>query len=143
MNITLIPAEICHLDLVYNFIRMLESEETDRELFAANYAANLADDNIIYRLICASGEICGFVSVHLQILLHHNAVVAEIQELIIDEAYRSKGAGGKALRQIELLLNDRGITQLEVCTNRKRDRTIKFYSGNDFSETHCKFTKKL
>jgi len=142
-DVTVIAAEPDTCRYIYNLVCRLEQTSFDYEEFKKNYAANLKNPDIQYLIITCNGERCGFISLHCQILLHHNAKIAEIQEFIIEEQYRSRGIGKKVISEIKKKCMLEKIDQLEVCTNKKRTATQAFYAANNFIESHLKYTMRL
>ncbi len=86
-------AEAEDRDAVARLIEQLEERAIDREAFNAVYQENLNNPQIVYQIALSEGKIRGFVSVHVQKLLHHTAPIAEIQELVVDEKCRGQGVG--------------------------------------------------
>lgn len=71
------------LEDVYRLICDLEGEPLNPIHFAQNYEANLADSNIHYLVTCEGDKVIGFLSMHVQAILHHERLTCEIQELNI------------------------------------------------------------
>jgi PhnO protein len=119
-------------------------EEADFKIadFTYLYEKNINNKQIIYlAAVNAEQEIIGFISAHLQLLLHHCGRVAEIQELFVDPAYRNVKIGSALLNEIEKLLQGEGCIQVEVTANIKRNTAHAFYMHAGFVETHKKFVK--
>lgn len=110
--------------------------------FTLLYEKNLSNRQIFYLVaVNPEQEIIGFISAHLQFLLHHCGKVAEIQELFVDPAYRNVKIGSALLNAIEELLRSAGCIQVEVTANIKRNTAHAFYMHAGFVETHKKFVK--
>lgn len=62
-------------------------------------------------------DIVGFVSLHIQELLHHAERIGEIQELIVSEKERGIGIGKKLFEKTKEVCQQEGAVQLEVCCN--------------------------
>lgn len=142
-KIELIRATKTDDDYIYKIICDLEEQIFDYKVFKKNFNSNLCIKNIDYYIIELNSKKCGFISLYTSILLHHNARITEIQELIIEEKYRSNGLGRKVMELAEKICKDNKVEQLEVCTNIKRTMSQNFYKNNGFNETHYKYTKKL
>jgi PhnO protein len=128
---------------IHGLLCLLEQTAFGYELFKKNYLDNLMDADIDYFVIEHNHEKCGFISIHRQTLLHHNAKIGEIQEFIIEERFRKKGIGSEAIRMVKEKCKTNNVSQLEVCTNKKRVDTQFFYRSNHFIESHFKFTMSM
>lgn len=132
------------IESIFALVCELESTTLDLEDFSSVYLDNLEDKNIHY--IVAENrnkEIVGFISLHIQKLLHHVGKIGKIQELIISAKERGRGVGKELLKQAKGIALDSGCIQLEVCCNRKRKESHEFYMSQEFKKTHYKFTDKI
>ena len=132
--------------VVYRLICELEegaNEAIEWELFLAVYRRNLGDPNVCYRVAEEDGEVIGFVSLHVQWLLHHCGPVAELQELIVSSSHRGKGLGVKLLEDMREEARRRGCLQIELCCNRMREASNAFYGRHGFQKSHFKHTLKF
>ncbi|QQS06635.1 MAG: GNAT family N-acetyltransferase [Fibrobacterota bacterium] len=143
LQATLRPATESDLDFVHRLVCDLEDQTFDREKFREFFQQNLSNPMVTYSIASLDGVDCGFVSVHTQSLLHHCGRIAEIQELVVAEAFRSRKVGQQVLHLIREACEADGIFQLEVCTNRKRVQAQRFYLANGFQDTHHKFCLTL
>ncbi len=133
-------------EVVYRLICELEEggdESIEREPFLAVYRRNMGDPNICYRVAEEDGEVIGFVSLHVQWLLHHCGPVAELQELIVSSAHQGKGLGAQLIDEMREEARRRGCLQIELCCNRKREASNAFYGRRGFQKSHFKHTMKL
>jgi PhnO protein len=129
--------------IIYDFICLLEDSTLDVNAFNAIFQHNLANPNVHYLVAERAGAVLGFVSCHVQYLLHHTGKVGEIQELFVRPELRSQGIGRQlvaALNELALLEN---FVNLEVTTNQKRLNTVRFYERELFIRTHVKLVKPL
>ncbi|MDB5242859.1 MAG: family acetyltransferase [Spirosoma sp.] len=130
-------------DVVYGFLCDLEGSLLDAGLFTDVFRHNLANPMIHYLVAEWAGLVVGFVSCHVQYLLHHTGKVAEIQELYVKPDYRNQRIGHQLITTLDTLAIREGFVNLEVTTNRKRHDTIRFYEQEHFSSTHLKLVKSL
>ena len=129
---------------VYEQICKLENKLLIFNTFKNRFINNIYNKNIIYLVaIAKSKEIVGFISCHIQDLLHHNKKVAEIQELYVNQHFRNSGIGSSLIKALKNKLNNRNCESLEVTAQNKRKITHKFYMKNGLSKTHIKFTSVL
>lgn len=131
------------INSVFNLICELENTAFDFEAFSEVYIANLNDKSIHYFLAKENDQALGFVSLYVQNLLHHCGKTGEIQELVIKDGYRSKGVGKLLLEKAEQLGTELGLQEIEVTSNKMRDRAHRFYIKENYADSHKKFTKKL
>jgi len=129
---------------VYEQICELEEITLDLNTFKNIFFNNINQNNNLYYLAEDSAGLClGFISCHVQELLHHVGKVAEIQELFVKHNYRNQGIGSLLVKHIESLLKEMGCVSYEVTAQNKRIRTHEFYKKENFIASHIKFTKTL
>ena len=132
------------LKKIYTLICELEKSILNFEDFNRAYIDNLQDKNIYYMVAeDEEKEIVGFISLHIQKLLHHVGNIGEIQELIVLDKARRVGIGKELLKQAKKLAIEKGCIQLEVCCNTKREESHLFYISQKLKKTHYKFTYDL
>ena len=56
---------------------------------------------MLYYVAESDGDIVGFGSLHIELLLHHAGLAGEIQELVVHETVRSKGIGVELVSRLE------------------------------------------
>jgi PhnO protein len=129
---------------VYEQICELESFTFEIKYFENIFFHNINDTNKLYYLAeDTMGNCLGFISCHIQFLLHHCGKVAEIQELFVKTDYRNRGVGGKLIGYIEEMLKELDCVSFEVTAQNKRLETHEFYKNNGFKNSHLKFTKTI
>jgi PhnO protein len=129
---------------VYEQICDLEANSFNIKLFESIFFQNINDNDKLYYLAEDNmGNCLGFVSCHLQLLLHHCGKVAEIQELFVKNEVRGKGIGKKLIGYIEGILKELDCVSFEVTAQNKRIETHEFYKNNGFKNSHLKFTKTI
>jgi PhnO protein len=129
--------------IIYNFINELESDVFDEKIQKSIFLENLKNENIIYLLAFENDEPAGFISCHAQRLLHHAALIGEIQEMIVAEKFRSKGIGKLLVEELINIAKSKGINQLEVTSSKKRESAHRFYVREGFAQSHFKFTRTI
>lgn len=132
-----------HFPQIYSLICDLEETSLDRSKLETVYLRNLADPGIHYLIALENGEAAGFASVHVQYLLHHGGKIAELQEIVVAESHRGQGIGGRLFSEAEKTARAAGCLQLEVCCNRKRTDSHRFYEREGMAASHFKFTEVL
>lgn len=128
---------------VHKLICELENTNFEPERFKQFYLTNVRDQRNIYLVATVNGNVCGFISCHSQLLLHHMGIVYEIQEMYVCEEQRGKGLGVGLMKHLEKELKLRDCELLEVSSNRLRDSAHEFYTNRGFNRTHYKFTRNF
>ena len=136
-------AENKDFKIIYNFINELENAIFDEKIQQVIFSENLKNENIIYVLAFQNDEPAGFISCHAQWLLHHAALIGEIQEMIVAEKFRSQGVGKLLIAELIALAKSKGINQLEVASSKKRESAHRFYLREGFDQSHFKFTRTI
>lgn len=111
--------------------------------FKAIFSANLAHPLIAYWLAEYDQRPIGMISCHIQGLLHHAGRIAEIQEMFVEEPFRSRGIGKSLVAIVEQFARENKAQLLEVTTNQKRTDTHRFYLREGFVASHIKLVKSL
>jgi PhnO protein len=136
------PATADDFDTIYGFVRQLSTIEADEQMMRAIYELNLSSPDNIYLIAYARHVPVGFISCHVQELLHHGGPVGEIQELYVRENARGMGAGKMLLDRVKEIAGGNGVLQLEVAAGIGREAAHRFYLREGFADTHKKFVWK-
>lgn len=128
---------------VYDFINLLEDEVLDETVQRKLFLENILHPDIIYLLATADAKAVGFLSCHIQNLLHHGGRIGEIQELYVDESARNLGIGKQLTDELKEIAKARNVIQLEVTSRLSRTSAHRFYEREGFGFTHKKFLYKL
>lgn len=142
-DIRIRPANPADAEVIHAFLCDLEETTLDRTAFDQVFSHNLTNPMIIYLVAEQASAVVGFVSCHMQWLLHHTGKVGEIQELYVAPSHRSQRIGGQLINALNALADEHHLVNLEVTTNQKRLDTIRFYEQNGFRNTHYKLIKSL
>lgn len=127
------------LKKVYALISQLRTEQLNWEIFELKYNSNLSNFTIEYWLIEVDSSIIGMAGVQRNNFLHHDELVVEITEFVIDREFVGKGIGTKFLNFIIKAYPDYSI---ELSSNKNRDKAKEFYERLGFKNTHNKFVLK-
>lgn len=136
-------ATIDDLDSVYSLICDLESQELDRVAFDTIYRFNINSSEAIYIVADIDGRVVGFLSIHIQHILHHSKPTCELQELNVFDEYRSMGVGTALMQEAEKIATKLGLEEIELTTKVFRKRAQGFYTRLGYVNTHLKFVKKI
>ena len=137
------PARQNDAKTIYEFICDLEETPINYTNFETVFGQNLADPMVYYFIAERAGVVIGFISCHVQYLLHHTGRVGEIQELYVKPAHRNQGIGHQLMAALNALAVREGFVNLEVTTNRTRTDTVRFYEREHFFGTHVKLVKPI
>ncbi|WP_421829297.1 GNAT family N-acetyltransferase [Larkinella sp.] len=140
---TIRPADYQDVGTLYRFICELEETQLNAVAFRAVFQRNLTDKRVHYLVAEVNEDIVGFISCHVQYLLHHTGKVGEIQELYVMPEYRNQQIGRQLVAAMEQLAEAHGFVNLEVTANQKRTHTHRFYQQLTFQPSHFKFVKEF
>lgn len=133
--------EINDMEFVYQSICDLENEILNQSKFKEIFIENINQPNYLYLIAELQNEKIGFISFHVQNLLHHCGLVGEIQEFYIVSNYRNKGIGRLLMKEIMQYAVEHNLKSIEVSSNKNRIKNIEIYENLGFNLTHNKFTK--
>ncbi len=143
MHCLIRPVTPTDFEAVYAFINTLEDcvfpKESQRQIFLEN----LANPKHIFLLAEINQIPVGFLSCHVQNLIHHGGLVGEIQEMYVDANYRSRQIGQQLLDELKKLSKQNNLLQIEVTSGFKREKAHAFYEREGFFHTHKKFVLKM
>jgi len=125
---------------VYQMICALRDERLDRQAFSQVYLHNINHSDCFYCMASLEDKPVGFISLHIQQLLHHSGAVGEIQEFYINPDYRGKGIGKLLMEAVKNHAATKAVKSLEVASNKKRTENVQVYEKLGFRLTHNKFT---
>ncbi|GGB82722.1 GNAT family N-acetyltransferase [Dyadobacter sediminis] len=128
-------------ETIYQMICGLENREMDRTAYNKVFRANLKSDNIHYFIAELNGNPVGIVSCHIQPLLHHAALVSEIQEMYIAPDYRSAKIGKALMEHVTAFAKSQGAIQMEVTSRSTRENAHRFYQREGFEKSHVKLVR--
>jgi (aminoalkyl)phosphonate N-acetyltransferase len=131
-------AGIQDFNTVFTFISALEKETFDKRVLRTLYVKNIQNKENVY-LIAWQKVPVGYVSCHIQGLLHHGCYVAEIQEMYVVPEKRGQGIGKQLLDELKIILKKRKVRRIEVTSQVHRTQAHRFYQGENFRLTSKKF----
>ncbi|HEV7380599.1 MAG TPA: GNAT family N-acetyltransferase [Dyadobacter sp.] len=131
------------MDVIYDMICELENQQLDKVAFSRVYLKNIQNPDIDYFLAILDDKSVGMVSCHVQGLLHHAALVAEIQEMFVYADYRSQGIGELLMTRVVQYAIQKGAIQMEVTSRATREAAHRFYERESFLKSHVKLVRYL
>lgn len=135
------PANLWDGDAIYGMICGLENRMMDRTDFDFIFTRNLQNEMIGYFVAMIGDRPVGMGSCHIQTLLHHVAFVGEIQEMYVEENFRSQKIGSKLMDHLVTFARSKGAIQLEVTSRDYREKAHRFYQNEDFEKSHVKLIR--
>lgn len=142
-NFSIRKATIDDLESIYLLVCELEEQNMDGESFESTYLKNINDPNIHYLVAIINNRIVGFLSLHVQHILHHSKPTCELQELNITSELRGSGIGALLMKEVEPIAKELDLEEIELTTKIHRERAHSFYRNLGYMHTHNKFVKKL
>lgn len=121
----------------------LEDQTINFRNFEKCFIANLQNPLIHYVVAIVQEQAAGFISVHLQSLLHHAGPVAEIQELFVLDNFRQQSIGRLLFTEAQQWARKKSAVQIEVTALMHRAQAELFYKAMGFQPTHFKFSKLI
>ena len=143
IQIKLRKAKTHDSNYVFDLICQLVGFEFDKKSFGETFEKNLADPLVKYWVMEKENSIIGFVSLHIQKLLHHEKKVAEVQELCIHEKFTGMGFGKLLLDKAIQEAERQNCEIIELAASNKRVEAHRFYEREGWERSHFKFTRKL
>lgn len=125
---------------IYALICEMENKELPQHEFEQIYARQLQDEKYICLVYVTDARIVGCINLRMEWQLHHAEKICEIMELAVGKDYRSKGIGKSLFDAACEKAQHEGCSQIEVCCNRLRLRTHKFYEARGMHNFHYKFS---
>jgi glucosamine-phosphate N-acetyltransferase len=97
------------------------------------------------RYVCAveDGEIVGFASLSMKSSLWQEALLANLDELVVDEAWRGRGIGGALIDYVVEIARKTGCSRLELDSAFHRTDAHEFYERRGFEKRAFLFTMAL
>ena len=125
---------------IYQLICALEETAFPKGIFTWGYDAILADSSHLLLVAEEQGKVQGVLHLRMEFQLHHCDRIAEIMELIVSPAARSKGVGKALITAVKEQALLHHCVQIEVTSNQKRTNAHRFYQREGLTLTHVKLT---
>lgn len=114
--------------------QMVELEGDISPLTSAYVAHYIVNPNSHILLADQDGQVVGLISYSIRPDLYHAADCCLIQELVVDEAYRSQGIGGQLLEALLSRMQSRGVVEVSLGVGSDNVDAIRFYQAHGISE---------
>ncbi len=104
--------------------------------------AKLASDSNARAIVAASEElVVGLATVHVRYTLNHEAPIAQLTLLVVDEQQRTRGIGRSLVEAAEQWARSRGAKRIVVTTAVHRTDAHLFYEKLQFTHTGRRYGK--
>jgi GNAT superfamily N-acetyltransferase len=114
---------------------------TDPRIMPARLARLVADPNARCLVATSDDEVSGLATVHLRYTLNHEAPIAQLTLLVVDEAHRVHGVGRMLVAAAEEWARSRGAKRFVVTTALRRTDAHAFYEKLEFQHTGRRYGK--
>jgi GNAT superfamily N-acetyltransferase len=92
--------------------------------------------------VATSGDdLLGMATIHLRYTLNHEAPIAQITLLVVDETKRSRGVGRALVRAAEAWAREQGAKRIAVTTQLSRTGAHAFYEKVGYTHTGRRYGK--
>ena len=102
-----------------------------------------SDANARAFVAVAGKNVVGLTTVQARYTLNHEAPIAQITLLVVDESVRSRGVGRALVEAAERWARERGSKRIVVTTALARDGAHAFYEKVEFAHTGRRYGKDL
>jgi GNAT superfamily N-acetyltransferase len=132
------------LDVIFSLLQQLwPNRQLNKELLGKAFLNSFAIEGHIIRLACTGTEVIGLCALSLRNNLYAQGILANIDELVIDEKYRGKGIGKLMLDDVTLIASKNNCAFLELESAFHREDAHRFYEKEGFEKTGFFISKKL
>ncbi|HXT18204.1 MAG TPA: GNAT family N-acetyltransferase [Gemmatimonadaceae bacterium] len=89
------------------------------------------------------GGVVALATIHIRNTLNHNAPLAQLSLLVVEEAVRGTGVGRAIVDEAERWARDRGCMRMVVTTALRRTDAHAFYERIGYTHTGRRYAKDL
>jgi GNAT superfamily N-acetyltransferase len=100
-----------------------------------------ADPNARAFVAVRGADVLGLTTLHLRYTLNHEAPIAQITLLVVDEDQRTRGVGRALVEAAEQWARERGAHRIVVTTQLSRTGAHAFYERVGYSHTGRRYGK--
>ncbi len=94
-------------------------------------------------VLVKDNKVIGYMSLLFYRSLFHKVGTAQMNELIIDKAYRNKSYGKELLEYGVKRAVDKGMDEIEIGVEKENKKAIEFYKRNGIEEEYLLLGKEL
>lgn len=115
-------------------LQLWPGRQLDREKIRQVYNQALAAEQQEYIIAKDRERVIGLITLRIVTNLWAQGNLMEIEELVVDEAYRSRQIGSRLLQKSIAIAAENRCRTVEVTSNMKRTQAHKFYEMNGFKK---------
>ena len=155
--ISIREAKIEDLEAIQNFNNKLcakENREFDPTInpeFATTesgkeyFKESIESDTKIALVAEDNDEIIGYIVGGIEEVSDYRNItnICEVENMWVDEKYRSQGIGKQFMDKLEIWAREKGINRMRAITSYKNEKAIKFYKREGYSEYDLILEKDL
>ena len=94
-------------------------------------------------VVANDDDVLGLVTVHLRHTMNHDAPIAQLSLLVVDERARRTGAGRRLVLAVEEWARAQGSHRVVVNTAQHRAEAHRFYESLEYQHTGRRYMKEL
>ncbi len=117
--------------------------QLDREKMLQVYMQALDSKQQEYVIARVADRVVGFISMRIVSNLWAQGNLLQIEELVVDEEYRSMQIGTQLLQKTIVIAEQRDCRTVEVTSHVKRTRAHNFYENNGFKKLAVHFVREM
>lgn len=118
---------------ILNLLRQLwPGRELDVERVRTVFLTALHSDATQYFSACLGARVIGFASLQIHTSLRTAGPFGHLDELVVDEAFRGRGIGGRLLDIVSAAAQARTCVRIEFNSGMQRADTHQFYESRGF-----------
>lgn len=139
-GIEIVKATESDFETMANLLALLFAIESDFEInFEKQYAgiAALHKDDRSDLLVAKDGEkVVGMITMQRLISSAEGSFVGQIEDLVVDEAYRKMGIGSRLINKMRSLAMEHGYKRIQLAADIENKNALAFYNRRGFKKTH-------
>lgn len=136
-------AELQDAETVYVLMCELEEQVLPQSEFIRSFSNLLKLPEHFLLIGEIDGRAAAFLHLRVEEQLHHAAKIAEILEFDVAQASRGRHLGQQFFAYAKKLACENGCQQLELSSNKLREKAHSFYERQGMHKFHYKFTLPL
>ena len=138
------PVEPDDFNSVFGLLEQLWPDKVlDYKAMKEMFTKNLHQPYQHYVCAVEDSQIIGFCSITIKNNLWQQALLGNVDELVVDERYRGRGVGKSLLDYITGYAIRKGCKRIELDSGFHREEAHQFYENLGFKKRAFMFTKSL
>ena len=143
LDLQIVPAHSDDFEQVLGLLSQLwPGRQLDREKIFQVYIQALDSKQQEYIIARVAESVVGFISMRMVNNLWAQGNLLEIEEMVVDEAYRSMQIGSQLLQKSIAIAEQNNCRTVEVTSHVSRTRAHNFYEMNGFKKLAFHFLRE-